>query len=107
MMFGNYSKFLNLIKNFDPNSVKPTSTRISRCKKALEHICYNSNGWLLLNKTSGCLIIELFRRWSLSIVRYVEAQGIGDHLNEKYNYYTMMKNKIETGIARGIGVGLL
>ena len=106
MMFGNYSTFLALLTSFDPKTLVSTGTRISRARKALEHDCFSSKQWLLLNQTEGCLVIELFRRWALAVVRYAQAQNIKSELMVMVDYYTKVSNDIELGLGRGIGVGV-
>ena len=106
MLFGNYSQFTLLLNELDPDEMPSTCTRIARARTALNCASFTSKGWLALNQADGCVLIELFRRWALSVVRYSEAQGIGDDLDVRDQYYKEMKGKVETGIARGIGQGL-
>ena len=107
MLFGNCSQFESDLRTLDPDDYSPTGQRISRARVALACKSYDTESWLALRTEPGCLLIELFRRWALSIVRFSQARGLGDPLEERSEYYQEMKEKIETGIARGIGQGLL
>ena len=95
------------LQELNPDECPPNGTRVSRARVALSSACFNEMGWLQLRTSPGCLLIELFRRWALSIVRYADSRGLGDPLRERCFEYRKMRDKIETGVARGIGQGLL
>ena len=106
-LFGNFRPFMENLQELTPDECPPDGTRVSRARVALSSACFNEMGWLQLRTSPGCLLIELFRRWALSIVRYADSRGLGDPLRERCVEYKKMRKKIETGIARGIGQGLL
>lgn len=106
-LFGNCVQFENEIRNLNPDNLLASGQKIARARVALECDSFVTDGWLALRTSEGCLLIELFRRWALSIVRYSQARGLGDPLENRTEQYDEMIGKIETGIARGLGQGLL